>query len=107
MDPVAYSRFALSLVFVIGLIVLAAWVMRRFGLGVTMARQGGRRVRRLAVVEVAPIDPKRRLVLVRRDDIEHLLLVGGASDLVVETRIPAETFATALAEAPGGPGGAP
>jgi flagellar protein FliO/FliZ len=48
------------------------------------------RERRLAYVERAYIDGGRKLVLVRRDDVEHLLLVGGPIDLVIETGIPAD-----------------
>ncbi len=36
------------------------------------------------------IDGGRKLVLIRRDDVEHLLLIGGPIDLVIETGIPAE-----------------
>ena len=43
--------------------------------------------RRLGVVEVTPLDGRRRLILVRRDAVEHLLLVGPTSELVIETGI--------------------
>jgi flagellar protein FliO/FliZ len=43
--------------------------------------------RRLSIVEVLPIDGKRRLVLLRRDDVEHLVLIGTHDDLVVESAI--------------------
>ncbi|MGQ0456945.1 MAG: flagellar biosynthetic protein FliO [Hyphomicrobium sp.] len=42
---------------------------------------------RVEVVEYAPMDGKRRLVLIRRDDVEHLLLTGGPVDVVIETGI--------------------
>ncbi|MFX4827856.1 hypothetical protein ABTB65_19095, partial [Acinetobacter baumannii] len=42
---------------------------------------------RLAVIDAAAVDGRRRLVLVRRDNIEHLLMIGGPSDVVVETNI--------------------
>jgi hypothetical protein len=48
------------------------------------------RERRLSYVERAHLDGGRKLVLIRRDDVEHLLLVGGPIDLVIETGIPAE-----------------
>lgn len=48
------------------------------------------RPRRLAFVERALLDGGRKLVLVRRDGVEHLILIGGPIDLVVETGIPAE-----------------
>lgn len=40
---------------------------------------------RLGVVDAAIIDEARKLILVRRDNMEHLLLIGGPNDLVVET----------------------
>jgi flagellar protein FliO/FliZ len=84
-DFASYLRFLLALVFVLGLILAAAWAARRFGLGAVAPRIKG--AKRLAILEVAPLDAKRRLVLVRRDGAEHLLLIGGESDLVVERAI--------------------
>jgi flagellar protein FliO/FliZ len=91
MDSFVYLRFVLSLVLVLGLILAALWAVRRFGLpGVATMRPSSRR--RLSLVEVMAVDSKRRLVLVRRDDREHLLLVGGGTDLVVERDIPQPRF---------------
>lgn len=42
---------------------------------------------RLAVIEHASVDGKRKLVLVRRDDVEHLIMTGGPVDVVIETGI--------------------
>ncbi|WP_273724102.1 flagellar biosynthetic protein FliO [Bartonella sp. AU18XJBT] len=42
---------------------------------------------RLALCEVISIDRARRLVLVRCDNKEHLLLIGGLTDVVVESDI--------------------
>ncbi|MBF0093115.1 MAG: FliO/MopB family protein [Alphaproteobacteria bacterium] len=92
-----YTRFVLALVFVIGLILVTGWAVRRFGFGVHSQRFGGRQDRRLALVEALQVDPKRRLVLVRRDDVEHLLLLGGGADLVVENVVPPSSFPEALA----------
>jgi len=86
MDWDIYFRFLLALVFVVGLIGLIAWLARRYGVGGIATPPVGRR-RRLRVVEIAAIDNKRRLVLVRRDRAEHLLLLGPASESVVETGI--------------------
>jgi hypothetical protein len=44
---------------------------------------------RLAVVEQASVDRMRRLVLIRRDDVEHLIMIGGPVDLVIEDKIAA------------------
>ncbi|SDR37146.1 flagellar biosynthetic protein FliO [Pseudovibrio sp. Tun.PSC04-5.I4] len=42
---------------------------------------------RLAIMDTTDIDARRRLLLVRRDNVEHLILIGGANDLVVEQGI--------------------
>lgn len=88
MDFSTYFKFLLALVFVLGLIGVLAWAMRRFGLlRGTVRTADGRR--RLEIVEIAPIDTKRKLLLVRRDGTEHLLLLGATGDLVIETGIAA------------------
>ena len=80
-DLDAAVRFVAAFAFVIGLIALLAYAAKRWrGVG---AGRGGRR---LQVVEALGLDAKRRLVLVRADGREHLLLVGGESDLLLETR---------------------
>ena len=43
--------------------------------------------KRLEVVEQSSIDGRRRLLLVRRDDVEHLIMTGGPVDVVIETGI--------------------
>jgi flagellar protein FliO/FliZ len=93
-DASDYLRFAFALIFVLALIGLASWCARRFGLGgrIAGARAGARRI---GIVESTAIDAKRRLVLVRRDGVEHLLLVGGGADLVVEPGIPGDRGAPA------------
>jgi hypothetical protein len=80
-------RFFLAFLIVLGLIGATAWAVRRFGAG----RLGGAGMRvrqpRLAVVDHASVDSRRRLILVRRDNIEHLVLIGGPTDVVVEANI--------------------
>ncbi|MEL7273113.1 MAG: hypothetical protein AAGK33_06705 [Pseudomonadota bacterium] len=50
---------------------------------------------RLAITDAALIDERRKLVLVRRDNVEHLVLIGGANDLVIESDIGAQPQAVA------------
>ena len=88
MELAGYLRFALALVLVLGLIGVAAWAARRLGLAGHLPNPRGR-TRRLGMVEVAPLDPKHRLVLVRRDGVEHLLLLGSDDGVVIERGIPA------------------
>src|SRR5205085_9160866 len=80
-------RFLFAFVVVLGLIALTTWLVRRFGgerLGAATTR--GRQPR-LAVIDAAAVDGRRRLILIRRDNIEHLLMIGGPTDVVVEANI--------------------
>jgi len=93
-------RFVVAFVIVLGLIGLTFWLIRRFGgTRVNQAAQRGRQPR-LAVVDAAPVDGRRRLVLVRRDNVEHLIMIGGPSDFVVEQNIVRAVPVTAPREMP-------
>jgi len=95
MDFDLYLRFALALILVLGLIALLAWLLRRFGMGVKMTKG-----RRLGIVEVQMLGPRHRMMLIRRDDVEHLVIVGPGSETVVESGIRRATgadFAATLA----------
>lgn len=96
MGLASYLQFALALVFVIALIGVFAVLARRFGLAGVTATKGGQGPR-IGVVEVRPLDAKRKLVLVRRDGVEHLLILGPAGETVVEAGIaPPKDFAQAV-----------
>jgi len=78
-----YLRFLIALVFVVAMIGALAWIVRRFGWASRFVAPVGQR--RLSVLEVLPIDGKRRLVLLRRDTAEHLILLGIGGDLLIES----------------------
>ncbi|MBV9550947.1 MAG: flagellar biosynthetic protein FliO [Alphaproteobacteria bacterium] len=44
--------------------------------------------RRLAVVETLVLGPKQRLLIIRRDDVEHLVLSGPEGASIIEHNIP-------------------
>lgn len=68
------------------LALLAVRLIRSLTFGTFVA--GGRnRKTRLAVMDATAVDSHRRLVLIRRDDVEHLILIGGPTDVVVEQGI--------------------
>ena len=69
----------------LGLLVLIVLLWRVAGGARSLARRTSEA--RLAVVEAAEVDQRRRLVLVRRDGVEHLIMIGGPSDIVVERGI--------------------
>lgn len=68
------------------LLLLLLTLYRRLTGSLRIAGGRGRKAR-LAVMDTAPVDADRRLVLVRRDDVEHLVMIGGPSDIVVEQSI--------------------
>ncbi len=80
-------RFVVALVFVLGLIGVLAIVAKRAGLSPRATRPTQGAKKRLSIVEVMAVDAKRRLVLIRRDDREHLVLLGVDRDLVVESNV--------------------
>ena len=83
------GRFAFSMAFVLGLIVLLAWLVKRTGLQQRL--QQGAQGKRLAVVESLALDPRTRLLLIRRDGgVEHLVMTGGTQPLVIESGIKVE-----------------
>lgn len=83
------ARFVIAIggVF-LALVVLVAvlWIIRNKAPS-PFVRGGRSRQPRLQVLDAAAVDARRRLVLVRRDNIEHLILIGGPSDIVIESGI--------------------
>ncbi|MBV9863592.1 MAG: flagellar biosynthetic protein FliO [Alphaproteobacteria bacterium] len=91
-----YLRVVLALVGILAVLALGTMLARRFGLA---ARLGAAGKRRLGIVEAAAIDGKRRLLLLRRDEVEHLVLIGPEGATVVETGIRRRLALGAAAEA--------
>jgi flagellar protein FliO/FliZ len=89
MDFSEIFRFAAALAFILGLIGVCAVLARRLGLVPGATPVGGQR--RLGIVEVKAVDAKHRLLLIRRDGKEHLILTGGEHPLLIEAGIDAPT----------------
>lgn len=79
----------IALAFVLVLVVVAGLLLRRIAGGrLSLPGQGGRaRQPRLGVVDIFELDRQRQLVLLRRDNVEHLVMIGGPNDVVVEASI--------------------
>ena len=93
------GRFIVAFVLVLGLIGAGAVLWRRFGTGPLSPIGPRGRQPRLAVIDAAVVDARRRLVLIKRDHVEHLLMIGGPTDIVVESNI-TRTGATAVSREP-------
>lgn len=89
-DLTSIATYIAAFIFVIALIAIGAWLLKGLA-GGGSGNKGGSflrgRERRLGVVEAANVDGRRKLVLIRRDDTEHLIMTGGPVDVVVETGI--------------------
>ncbi|MFQ5564304.1 MAG: FliO/MopB family protein [Parvularculaceae bacterium] len=95
MEWVDFTRIVFALLAVLGLIGLAAALARKAGLaqaGFSLTRR-----KRLTVMESLALDARRRLVIVRCDDKEHLIVLGPAGETVVASGMEA---AEAAGEAP-------
>lgn len=79
--------YLLVIVLLGGAAAAVAFFARNYMQGNGAGVFGNRAERRLDVVEQSSVDGRRRLVLVRRDDVEHLIMTGGPVDLVIETNI--------------------
>ncbi|MET4685098.1 flagellar biosynthetic protein FliO [Brevundimonas faecalis] len=75
-------RAVFGLAITLGLIGLAAWAARRYAPQLMAKLQAERGARRLQVLETLVLDPSRRLVLVRVDAEERLILLGEGRELV-------------------------
>jgi len=84
-QPVLYIA---ALAVILLLLVVFAWVLRRIVTANRGSDAGARgRQPRLGIVDTFAIDRQRQLVIVRRDSVEHLLLLGGTSDIVIESNL--------------------
>ncbi|MBI1210920.1 MAG: hypothetical protein GC190_05620 [Alphaproteobacteria bacterium] len=92
MDPTEYLRFAAALIFVLALIGAAAFALRAFGFMTPGNRNKGER--RLNIIESLMLDPRRRLMIVRRDNVEHVLLLGLSGETIVERAIKTPEIST-------------
>ncbi len=80
---VAVIGVGLALICLVGIL----WIVRGRRGPSPFVRGGRNRQPRLQVLDAAAVDARRRLVLVRRDDVEHLIMIGGPTDVVIESRI--------------------
>jgi flagellar protein FliO/FliZ len=88
MDLIDIGRYFAALLLVLALVGAAGLALRRFGMPGLIKPQGARR---LEIVETLMISPRQKLILLRRDHVEHLVLTGPDGASVVESGIPAAT----------------
>jgi flagellar protein FliO/FliZ len=90
MSPIAdfsWIRLILALVTVTALLAAMAWALKYVGMHGMKMPGSLSKPRRLKLVEILPIDARRRVVIIRCDEREHLLLLSAGQDIVVETNL--------------------
>lgn len=95
MDLIDFARYVGALLLVLGLVGAAGIGARRFGLGSLVKPIASRR---LTIIESLAIAPRQRLLIIRRDGVEHLVLSGPEGASIIETGFAA--VALPLADAP-------
>lgn len=91
MDTVDPARFIFSFFFVLGLLGLLAVILKHYAnksfsgklFSLNMNKDGGR----IEVVEARYLDHKSKLLLIKRDKVEHLLLISDGKVTVIESGI--------------------
>lgn len=77
----SYVNFVLSLVAVLMLLYAVLWSVKKFGITQASMRSSTRRLR---LLEVLPIDHKKRVVLVQKDDVEYTIFIGESDEFLIE-----------------------
>lgn len=85
MDYQDYLKFFAALVLVLSLMGGLAFILKRFGFG-----QSGMispKNKRLKILEILPLDARRKAMIIQRDDTQHLVILGSSGETIVETDI--------------------
>lgn len=85
-NTILTAAFALGIVLV--LILIGLWALKFLMRASANMNRG--RTKRLAIIDKVQIDSRRQVVILRRDNVEHVIMTGGPADLVVETNIAVE-----------------
>jgi flagellar protein FliO/FliZ len=89
METPEILRFFMALVFVVSLMGGLWIILKKLGMNGGFTLQQGKK-RRLKIVEILPLDVKHKAVLIRRDDKDHLVILGPNGETVIEQSIPVQ-----------------
>ena len=103
MDPFSILKAIAALAFVLGLLLGGAWVLRKYGSRIGL--KAGAVSQDLKVVEWRSLDLRRKLVVVRWGEREHLLSLAPTGDVLVASREAPAAFAPISPDEPKGGGG--
>lgn len=84
MDVLDFARYFAALLLVLGLIGAAGLVTRKFGVP-GLAKPA--KTRRIQIVETLMLSPRQKIALIRRDDVEHMVMITPTGATVIESGI--------------------
>lgn len=89
MDYQDYLKFFAALIFVLSLMGGLSFILKRtgWGQGEMISPKLSKTKKRLKIVEILPLDLKRKAVILERDNTQHLVILGPSGETVVETNI--------------------
>ena len=85
---VDWLRVIISFGFVIALMIVLTFALKYISVKGLLPSSLAPRHRRLKISESIALDTRRRLVLIKCDDQEHLLLLSSQGDIVVQSNLP-------------------
>lgn len=74
----------MALILVVSLMGGLWIILKKLGLNGPVQISSGAK-KRLKIVEVLPLDPRRKAIILRRDDTEHLVILSTSGETVVES----------------------
>lgn len=85
MTEISYLKFILALLIVLGLLYGCLWILKRFGIGQAVITKKTRE-KNLSLLEVLPLDGRRKLMRIKDGEQEHLILTSPNNDLAISTK---------------------
>lgn len=86
-DLPQFMRLIIALAIVIALMGGLSFILKKLGLAQNANLKSGDK-RRLKIVESLPLDARRRIVILQRDDVQHLVILGANGETLIEKDIP-------------------
>lgn len=80
-NTILNAAFALGIVLI--LVLIGLWIMKV--VIQTTGNMSRGRGKRLSIVESVQIDAKHKVIILRRDNVEHVIMTGGTQDVVIES----------------------
>lgn len=80
-----FVRMLAALVVVVGMMGALSLILKKAGL--SGAQPQTATAKRLKVIEKLPLDARRQLVLLKRDDVEHLVILSANGETVIEAGV--------------------